>query len=137
MKYLFAITALSIAIIASSPLHADETYGPVITVKPKGLTEASQEQTEQGKVKKGQETKRTGLLLPAVQKAQESNGADASQQQGQQQSFQKKSEPPKPTGLLLPAVQKAQEEGGENSTDGKVKAKDQKRGGLDRDIIRR
>jgi hypothetical protein len=76
MKYLISLSAVIGLLLVNSSVFAEgasTTYGPVITIKPKGVQSSPAESKSKpgapANVKNGQKTKTTGLLLPAVQSA--------------------------------------------------------------------
>lgn len=134
MKKQIVLTALLGLAVVTSPAFAGVTYGPVITVKPKGYqSEPKQESAKPAAPNKVDNTRKPkpGLLLPAIQKQKASTKPASPKNVNNGQKPQK-------TGLLLPAIQKARssstETGGKKS-DGETGTPIQ--GGLDRDIIRR
>lgn len=75
MKKHITISVLLGLVFMNASVFAETKYGPVITVKPKGVQAAGSQTagkpanpSAQRQVKSGEKPKTTGLLLPAVQK---------------------------------------------------------------------
>ncbi len=75
MKALISAVACAALLLGSSALFAEQKYGPVLKVKPQGVTSqpagSNQNPGAARDLNQGQSSKPTGLLLPAVQKAHE------------------------------------------------------------------